>query len=207
MTDRIRLFNQSCPPLRKLLDELQHLPATRVALPADGIVDPPYAAVVWKRLFLIALERMGRRQESLARVTAVEALNMLLSVSTHSKFPAAGKLAAMQRRVYSTGQLKPRAGLHPDNLLLRYYQSLPMLTTPIREEDLVALWRAWGGGQIPVDLKNDLTRMRTAHRRAIRLLATAFGYTIESVETLLKRARKRTPYAFAAYRRVTQTKH
>jgi hypothetical protein len=197
MKDRVRIFNQSCPGLADLLSRLQHRPARLLGIRGiGGSVDARYAAIVWKNLFVIALKRMGRRQQTLARVTAVEALKILSLVSTSSKFPARGGLSAIRHRSYSTGQLKPHTGLHPDVMVQRYWEAMTVVRgKEIRREELIALWRTWKAGKVPTDLESDLAHFRGPHARAVCLLTKAFDYVDEeSVQTLLSRARKHTRF-------------
>lgn len=110
MKNPVRIFNQSMDSLADLLSTLQRRPARFLGICGIGCMDPGRAAIAWKNLCVIALKRMGQRQDSLARVTAVEAISVLSSVSIPDRFPARSALSAIRHRVYSTGQLKPARG-------------------------------------------------------------------------------------------------
>jgi hypothetical protein len=75
MNGRVNIHSHSLT-LDEALKKLRRQPSSQLRF-LSVASDKLYAAVAWKRLFLIALKRLARHQPQLARLTAIEALTVL----------------------------------------------------------------------------------------------------------------------------------
>jgi hypothetical protein len=179
----VRLYNLSCPPLPELLKRIRYQKAPGGA---------------WRRALVVTLARMGQhRQESLARATAVEILIATgtqagSTVHPKSATPRAmlDQLHAMERRHYGRGSLTPAQGHHPDVLTVQMRRATKELN-PLTREAAEALWRRWGGGQLPEPAWKRVTSRKSAHACALELVAAASGVSVESLTKTLQRERRR----------------
>ena len=177
--DDVRIYNQSCPPLDALLRQIKRRPAEKLGhsvMPVDG----RYAAGVWKRLFVLALKRMAinPKSESLARLTAVEALRIVgASASPSRLYPR----TAPPRYVLSIfrqsdkqplqGRTSPRNGFHPRDLHRWKCDAVRVLRNGYIKDDVAGMWKRWGGGPVPKDLMAEIRTRRKPNSRALALLA------------------------------------
>jgi len=184
-------LSEGTPALEALLGILCHRP--RKPLPFPELIGP-----AWKRLFLVALRRMARRQPALARLCAVEALDLLLSITFTSPRQMSRRGSADLRRLaqrlrtfasrsISPADLKPRPWPSPSELHLAYRQARGGFEKPASKEKLVALWRSWGGYTVPVGPIREALRCEKPIDQALTFVARAHNYTPESLRVIFAR--------------------
>ena len=160
-----------------------------------------HAADLWKRLFLLALARMARRQPALARRTAIDTLNVLGTLGPVLKFRRSGwargylkPLRAMERQRLSAADLRPRSGLHPWVLERRYAQAVQLFVKEKRgtREEIDKLLKSWdrrpltdAGWRALCDTKTDRQLARLFMARVARVKPA-------SLKTMLSRKGNRT---------------
>lgn len=178
--EKVRLYNKSCPPLDTLLWDLRrrHAPAG-----------------VWRRVLMVALRRMGQRQDSLARITAAEAITIASTGGYHASYPRSWTartrlrgLQAMAKRRYGRGELTPADSHHPAVLAYRLRHAQSILT-PLHRPAVMAAWRHWGAPRFPKDLWTQLGDSPKGDRPYL-LVAEANKISVDSLKKTLQRYRK-----------------
>lgn len=192
--DKILIYNQSCESFETLVQRLKRTSAQKLG------VEPRYAAGVWKKLFLTTLHRIAKEQPSMARLTAVEALNIVGCFSSPtSLYPKTAtaryvlkKLHVMNARSLR-GNASPRQGFHPIDLrrwkaeAMRVEQETSLCDKAIAS----ALWKRCGGkgSQIPDRVLDEIRTKRTPNSRAIAFVAGLTGTEAHILRIVMHRQR------------------
>ncbi len=197
-TDPILIYNQSCPSLETLVQDLKRKSAHKLGLSLMP-VEARYAAGVWKRLFLITLKRMAKTQPSVARLTAVEALSVVgssagstfLYPKTAAPRHLIGKLRTMNARSLR-GNSSPRHGFHPEDLRRWKNEALRVFRETRPDKAIAsALWKRCGGAgsQIPDRVLDEIKTKRNPNSQAIAFLAGLTGTEEQSLRPIMHRQR------------------
>lgn len=199
--DDIRIYNGSCPPFKVLLQKIKRRPETRLGI-YDGVyplmpVDRRYAAGIWKRLFLIALNRMATEQPSLARFTAVEALNVLGSSSSPSQIhpttePVRYLLMKLKRMKAQKlrGRTSPKNGFHPLDIQSWISEGVQVFKKGVNRQAAADLWKRCGGNRMPENLIMELRHKRTPRGWARTFVARLIGVDEDGLKVTLSRQRR-----------------
>lgn len=179
----VRLLH-SAPPLDQLLGRLD----ARADLPAE----------TWKRLYIVALRRLGKRQSTLATLCAVEAESLASSASVLSSQGDSAvetgleeKLLLIERRPMGRGHIR---GLNPDPAFLhalfrmvrRLLEECPLSlgNAPARRaEAWAAMWKSWGNSDKPPVIPDQGNPVDAA----LALIARLYQYTPESLRVVFRR--------------------
>jgi len=181
----VRLHNDSAPPLPVALARLRR-------------AKPQHAHAVWKRLLFVALTRMAKRQPTLARIIAVEALNAVGTIGPVLRYRKTGfargyltPLKAMEQRRLRPADLQPRAGLHPEVLKHRYAQTEQLFVKGRgTRAEADRLLRAWGRRPLTDAGWRGLVEATTDRQRARLFLARVARVTPASLKTMLARGNR-----------------
>jgi hypothetical protein len=194
--DDVRIYNESCPPLGALLRKIKQRPAKKLG-PSVMPVDERYAAGVWKRLFLLALERMATQQESLARLTAVEALRILGSSASPSQHHPQTESARYLLSIFGQtkdqplrGRTSPRSGFHPLDIQRWTSDAMHVFRDDINKRDAADLWKRCSGEQMPKTLMGELQNKRTPLARARTFVSRLVNVTEGGLRVTLHRQRR-----------------
>jgi hypothetical protein len=195
-SDDVRIYNESCPPLKTLLRRIKRRSETRLG-PTVMPVDGGYAAGVWKRLFLLALKRMATQQESLARLTAVEALRILGASASPSRFhpqtASARYLLSTLRQTENEplrGRTSPRNGFHPLDIQCWTSDAVLVFRDGVNKKDAADLWKRCSGQQMPKTLMGELQNKRTPLARARTFVSRLVNVTDGGLRVTLHRQRR-----------------
>ena len=169
--------------------------------------DNRYAAAVWKRLFVIAIKRMARRQPELARLTAIEGLSVFYPYTVSNIGRPRASIAELREVVHELRDIEHRSlrgattphpnGLHPEILCHRYEEARLCFLRRVDKNSIEELWKRWGGGRVPLNTRADgedknflyaVQSESNASEQGILFLATSLGSTKPVVRNALSRA-------------------
>ncbi len=194
-SDAVRIYNASCPSFDTLLRKIKRRSTTTLGHPAMP-VDGTYSAGVWKRLFLIGLKRFATKQSSLARLTAVQALQIIESssspTSSHPKTAAPRYLIDLLKEIDGQplrGLTRARNGFHPEDLARWVSEAQRVFRNGVRKSDAVGLWNRCSSGRsrMPSNLLVELKNKKTALSRARAFVGRVAGIDEETVKVSLHR--------------------
>jgi hypothetical protein len=159
------------------------------------------SAETWKRLYLVALRRLGKRQSDLATLCAVEAFDLAFTASillergdplrTRERV-LEEKLALVEQRKTGRGHVQ-RLNPHPRALHMLFRQVVRFLETwpppipgkpqPGREESWAEIWKTFGQTAKPPAVPTNEKPVNAA----LAVVATAYQYEPESLRVIFSR--------------------
>jgi len=157
-------------------------------------------AGTWKRLYLVALRRLGARQPTLATLCGLEAIDLAFTVSVLRSEGGSAvqtrleeKLLLIEHRRIGRGHVR-RVNPAPEFLHIRFREVLRLLEgspsssrkpQPGRKKAWAAMWKSWGHQGKPLEIPDQEKPVDAA----IALIARAYQYTPESLRVAFSRAK------------------